>query len=242
MSQRAVVPHFQPIVATADETIEGFEVLARSPFLGLESAQALFETASHVQQEVELSQLLREEGVRVGQTLGGSLAFFLNTHPKELGDDRLMGSLRALRESFPELLLTLEIHEAAVTNSTEMSALRDELTTLNIRLAYDDFGAGQTRLLELVEVPPDYLKFDRSLIQEIHKAPGQRQRMLATLSRMVAELGIAALAEGVECFEEARVCHQLGFQLAQGYFFGRPDSAGTWRRKLARDHSESITS
>ena len=42
---------------------------------------------------------------------------------------------------------------------------------LQIGLAYDDFGAGQARLVELVDVPPDYLKFDMKLVQNLQSAP-----------------------------------------------------------------------
>ncbi len=62
-----------------------------------------------------------------------------------------------------------------------MRTLRAQLRDLNIGVAYDDFGAGQTRLSELVEAPPDYLKFDMSMIRRIDQAPTERQRMLGSL-------------------------------------------------------------
>jgi len=39
---------------------------------------------------------------------------------------------------------------------------------------------------------------------------------------MARELGVTALAEGIESVDEARVCKELGFELAQGFFYGRP--------------------
>ena len=77
-------------------------------------------------------------------------------------------------------------------------------------------------------MPPDYLKFDRKLIQDIHAAPAQRQQMLAALVRMARDLGIAPLAEGIELADEADVCRQLGFTLGQGYFYGRPQVPSNW--------------
>ena len=103
-----------------------------------------------------------------------------------------------------------------------MHRLRDALRDMDISLAYDDFGAGQARLLELTEVPPDYVKFDINLIRNIHLGNAGRQQTLQTLVRMVRELGIATLAEGIECAEEVEVCRQIGFDYAQGYYFGRP--------------------
>ena len=103
-----------------------------------------------------------------------------------------------------------------------MRNLRARLKELNIGIAYDDFGAGQTRLSELTEAPPDYLKFDISLIRGIDQAPPERQRMLASLVQMVTELGVNPLAEGIETAAEADVCRNIGFQTAQGFHFGRP--------------------
>ena len=135
MSQRAVTPYFQPIVTISTQTIVGFEVLARSRVVGLESAQALFEAAAMVQQEVELSRLFRDEGLRMGLTIQNKPELFLNTHPAELGDNRLFPSLQELRSRHPSVPLTLEVHEATVTDPVGMRQLHEQLKSLNIKLA-----------------------------------------------------------------------------------------------------------
>ena len=106
-----------------------------------------------------------------------------------------------------------------------MAALRDALTDLDVRLAYDDFGSGQVRLAELVEVRPDYLKFDISLVRDIHVASARHQQMVASLVSMVRELGVVPLAEGVETQAESDTCLQLGFELGQGFFYDKPAPA-----------------
>jgi len=88
-------------------------------------------------------------------------------------------------------------------------------------LAYDDFGLGQSRLIELSEVPPDYLKFNMSLIRNIHTACQRKQQMVERLVKMAHDFGIHPLAEGIETKQERDVCIQLGFTCAQGFFFGR---------------------
>jgi EAL domain-containing protein (putative c-di-GMP-specific phosphodiesterase class I) len=117
----------------------------------------------------------------------------------------------------------LEIHEGAVTCGKQMRTLRAALTEMKIGLAYDDFGAGQARLVELVDVPPDYLKFDMSLVQNLESASNERQRMLASLVQMVRDLGIAPLAEGVELAADHEICRQIGFQFGQGFYYGYPE-------------------
>ena len=106
--------------------------------------------------------------------------------------------------------------------SEQMKRLKSMLTDLNIGLAYDDFGVGQTRLVELAKMPPDYLKFDISIIRNIHIAPNRLHQMVLTFIRAAHDLGIATLAEGIECREESETCKQLGFQYAQGYLYGHP--------------------
>ena len=65
-------------------------------------------------------------------------------------------------------------------------------------------------------------EFDMSLIRSIHTAPIGHCQMVGNLVRMVRDLGVVPLAEGVECEEERQACVHLGFELAQGFHFGKP--------------------
>jgi EAL domain-containing protein (putative c-di-GMP-specific phosphodiesterase class I) len=185
----------------------------------------MFQAAEQLSLEVELSRLLRWEGIRVGREIGHGGRLFINTHPKEMVGPGLVSSLAKLRELAGPQQMVLEIHEAAVTNPSMMQELCSRLRDLDIQLAYDDFGAGQARLAELIEARPDYVKFDISLIRQLDKADAHRVKMIETLVRMVRDLDIVALAEGIETEAEAQACHQLGFDLAQGFYFGRPAPA-----------------
>jgi len=222
MSGRQVTPYYQPIVDLLSEDTIGYEVLGRSPLYGIETPSAMFRAASKLNLEAQLSSMLRWEGILQSSTFARPPHLFVNTHPRELCEGGLVESLRAIREVRPTQTLTLEIHEAAVTDATQMTRLQQALAELNIRLAYDDFGAGQARLVELAKVRPAYLKFDIELIRNIDKASAHEQQMVASLVKMVRELGVVALAEGVEREAESEVCRQLGFQLCQGFYFGKP--------------------
>jgi len=237
MSQREVIPYFQPIVSIDDQqTILGYEVLGRSRFYGLKTPKDLFLAASQLNLESELSQMFRITGLQEGMRLPNSPILFLNTHPIELDESGLVESLEALRRQHPEQPIALEIHEAAVTNPVQMKHIREVLNDLDMCLAYDDFGAGSSRLIELAEVPPDYLKFDMSLIHGIHLVSERQQQMVESLVKMATDLGIATLAEGVEIEGEHLVCQQIGFQYGQGYRYGKPASVGT----AIRDPSQTL--
>ncbi|MEZ6137955.1 MAG: EAL domain-containing protein [Pirellulaceae bacterium] len=222
MENRLVTPFYQPIIDMKTGEFRGYEVLARSRVFGLESCAAMFDAAARLNMEVELSRMLRWEGVREGLNLPVGSALFVNTHPLEIRREGLVDSMATARQLSKDVPIILEVHEAAITDPGEMRELRAHLKELNIGIAYDDFGAGQTRLSELTEAPPDYLKFDISLVRGIDRAPPERQRLLASLVKMVTELGVNPLAEGIETAEEADVCRSMGFLTAQGFHFGRP--------------------
>ncbi|MBB3208616.1 EAL domain-containing protein (putative c-di-GMP-specific phosphodiesterase class I) [Rhodopirellula rubra] len=226
MSQRLVRPHFQPIVTLQGARSIGFEILGRGSVFGLESVGAMFQAAEQLNLEVELSRLLRWEGLRVGREIPDQPTLFVNTHPKEMEDGQsLIDSLSKVRTMASNTKIVLEIHEAAVTDPAFMRRLHASMNDLDIQLAYDDFGAGQARLAELIEARPDFVKFDIGLIRGIDINDVNRMRMLQSLVKMVQDLDIAALAEGIETVEEADACLELGFDLAQGFYYGRPAPA-----------------
>jgi EAL domain-containing protein (putative c-di-GMP-specific phosphodiesterase class I) len=235
IAERAVLPHYQPIVEMSTQRTIGFEVLGRSLLFGLGTPHAMFSAAALLDLEGELSRMLRDEGVRLAEALPANPLVFLNTHPAELQDQALLEkSLRELRLAFPQAALVLEIHEAAATSVPQMRALRSVLNELGMQLAYDDFGAGQARLAELGDAPPDYLKFDIQLIRGIDSASAERQRMLASLVRISADLGIISLAEGIETAAEHATCRRLGFVYGQGFRYGTPATAGTFTVEASR--------
>jgi EAL domain-containing protein (putative c-di-GMP-specific phosphodiesterase class I) len=231
IDQRAVKAHFQPIVRMSDFCIVGYEMLGRSSMLGLERPKEMFDIASAVDAEKTLSELLRAVGMEASVQVPQDLNLFINTHPSELSDAGIVRSMRELRAKFPQRKLTLEIHEASMTDPNTIREIRIALADLEVQLAYDDFGAGQARLLELCDSPPDYLKFDRCLIQELHQASLIRRRMVRQLVEVARSVGIMTIAECVESQEEHAACLELGFELGQGFYYGPPRSIQDLQRQ-----------
>jgi len=225
LKNRSVVPHYQSIIDITTSEIVGYEVLGRIPEeSGLpKSPVELFKIASYLNLSTELSDLFRVEGASIWPGLAGSPLLFLNTHPSEISRiDELEKSLVNLRKTAPDAPIVIEVHERAVPSIAELRRLRHILTDLGMKLAYDDFGVGQTRLVELAQTPPDYLKFDISIIRNIHLAPKSLHQMVLTFVKASHDLGIATLAEGVSQKGERDKCREIGFQYAQGFLFCRP--------------------
>ncbi len=216
---------FQPLVRLADGTVSGYEILGRGELDGQETSPAdLFFIAEKLQRQVELSVALRAKGLELAASLPKAAELFLNTHPSELAaPELLLRSLELLRRTYPSPRLVLEIHEAAITDRPALKALRSGLKQLNIGLAFDDFGRGQARLVELGEVAPDYLKFDAELIAGLHLEPHRKRRdLVRSLVGAALDLDIVPIAECIETAEENAACTELGFELGQGYFLGPP--------------------
>jgi EAL domain-containing protein (putative c-di-GMP-specific phosphodiesterase class I) len=226
LRDRLVTAVFQPVVSLPSGALAGYEALGRGVHPRLpEAPLELLQIASVVGAEgaeKELSALFREKALELVRTRPRFPALFVNIHHRELGDPGLVDFLVDVHQQAPQLKLTLEIQEGALADLETVDQLHTQLTRSGVGLAYDDFGAGQARLLELAEVPPHYLKFDMSFIRDIDSAPLSRQRLLTSLVSVARDLLVYTVAEGVETAEEADVCMRLGFTHAQGFYFGKP--------------------
>lgn len=225
MLQAGLVCGFQQVIIRTTGETYGHELLGRGthPAIG-SSPYEMFELAQALDLEIELSELLRQKGFAEAEAAGASTPLFFNSHPKECQQpERLLREMERLRKLHPTLDLIFEVHETAVTDLTLMAEMKSALSAMNIRLAYDDFGSGQARLLELAEVPPDILKFDISLVAGLTSADSPKYQLLNSLNTMVKQMGIQTLAEGVETEDVATLCKEIGVDLLQGFHFGRPE-------------------
>jgi EAL domain-containing protein (putative c-di-GMP-specific phosphodiesterase class I) len=218
----------QPIVQAGDGSLFAYELLGRCEHPLLKQPPGrLFDIAEKLQLKAELSIAFRQYGVPAAAPHLKGRKLFVNTDPGETFTEAFFTGLQALRALPEPPDLVIEVHETAVMEIERMREFAARLTGLGVQFAYDDFGAGASRLNELGEVPPHYVKFDMGLIRGIHEAPASKQKMVADLVRLVRAIDSVALAEGVELEAEAAVCREMGFELIQGYLTGRPVPVAT---------------
>jgi EAL domain-containing protein (putative c-di-GMP-specific phosphodiesterase class I) len=212
----------QPIL-TLDGQLFAWELLGRCTKPGLPAApMQLFSLAARLHCEAELSASFRRHGVQAVMAKRRQATLFANAHPRETFEPAFVAGIAALMRAHPGLQLVVEIHEAAVVDTARMKDLAARLAELEVRFAYDDFGAGQARLVELGEVPPHFVKFDIGLVHGLHAAGPRKQRLVADLVRLVNDLGSVPLAEGIEAEADGALCRDMGFRLFQGFLVGKP--------------------
>ncbi len=220
---KAVVPCFQPMVSLSDGAVIGYETLGRINYVGLPNCPTrLFQISRRLERQIELSELFRSNALEHAARIGVKELILFNTLPEEMNLENLGKSLGELRCTVPDLKLGMELNENTITTVDMMKELRSMLNDLDMLLVYDDFGAGQSRLIELLDSVPDIVKFDIAIIQNIQQRSEASRSMVETLVKMARDAGIRTLAEGVESREEAEACSAIGFELAQGFYFGYP--------------------
>jgi diguanylate cyclase (GGDEF)-like protein/PAS domain S-box-containing protein len=148
---------------------------------------------------------------------------FLNLAAEQLTQPELVDRLSEATSAHgvdPARVL-LEVSERMLTS--DLDATSKLLTSLRDRgfgVALDDFGAGNTSLAWLPQLPIDVLKLDREFTAEL--AEPATRAIVAALARLAPELGVTSLAEGVETAEQLETLAELGCDYAQGYHLCRP--------------------
>ena len=118
--------------------------------------------------------------------------------------------------------LTLEITESTVMHDPEATIeTLQHIGALGVGLSVDDFGTGYSSLSYLKRFPLNYLKIDKSFINDITTNTNDAAIATAIIS-MAASLEIKVIAEGVETLEQLRFISARGCNAMQGYYFSKP--------------------
>ncbi len=219
---------FQPIVNIHTGVVFGFEALMRGhDRFGFDNIPMFFEYAFARGILHRLDLILREIAVAKFMRLApeGSPYLFFNIDPRllESGDyeaGRGLPILARHKLSPTRVCLELTEDEKVVHNSGTLGILR-KYRSQGYRLAIDDFGAGYSGLRHLYESQPDFVKIDRFFISGM-ASDHKRKLFVSNIVNLAHVLGLQVVAEGVEDESELRACREIGCDLVQGYFVGRP--------------------
>ena len=126
--------------------------------------------------------------------------------------------------------LVLEITETVMALDNEnVARVLSELQAHGVRIAIDDFGTGYSSLGQLLRLPFDLLKLDRSFLLSLDGADraAAGAAVIEATVRMGEACGVPLVAEGIEEIEQLDLLVSCGVQYAQGYLLARPSSPDT---------------
>jgi EAL domain-containing protein (putative c-di-GMP-specific phosphodiesterase class I) len=231
LMQGSIVSVYEPIVGLSDRVPIGYEALARGPIgTGLETPVALFAAAAEGDLTFELDVLCRRRALRGACGIDPGSKLFLNILPSSIYDPDFteLRIRRALEElGIGPANLVLEISErGAISNFQIFREAVDHISRLGVGIALDDTGSGYSSLEAAMEISPDFLKVDMTLVRGLEDDP-QRQELLRSLHRLSHNMNARLIAEGVETEAEFDALVELGVELGQGFLFGRSGPIGT---------------
>lgn len=223
--------YFQPGFDMRDGRIIGVEALARwkHPTLGMISPAdfiPLFERNGLIIKLDEFIWELACQKLRAWMDLGNTpVPLSVNVSRLHLFDENFCTKMMALcrHHEIPPHLLQLEITESAYTESPQdLFPVIESLQQAGFVISMDDFGSGYSSLNVLKDIPVDIVKFDLRFLEDARKGDKAGQSIIKNLIRLMRDLQVSILAEGVETKSQATFLQEVDCHYAQGYFYARP--------------------
>ena len=221
--------HYQPQIDHRSQCVVGLEALVRwhhphRGFLAPERFIPLAEDAGLIGPLTRwvLRTALQEQLLL--QRSGYHLDMAVNLSARNLQDMTLAASIQSLLDEIgaDASHLTLEITESAVMdNTSDALTILTELDRMGVKLAIDDFGTGYSSLAYLKRLPVDKLKIDKSFVLDMETNDNDAVIVRSTID-LAHNLGLKAIAEGVETQDAWDTLDILGCDCSQGYLMGKP--------------------
>ncbi|MEA1990438.1 MAG: EAL domain-containing protein [Pseudomonadota bacterium] len=220
---------YQPILTINSNQVSHYEVLIR-----LKSADDKWISPGEFIPVAERVGLIREIDFWVIRNVFSylqsvlkeqpGLKFSINVSAPSLQEQLFSRNFLQLMEeySISSENLIIELTETAyIDNFVQVLKNLEELNTLGVSIALDDFGVGYSSFSYLKQLPLTYVKLDGSYVQNIHHIP-ENQAFIKSVVIMAKAFGIQTIAEFVEDQEILDELVNLQVDFAQGYYIGKP--------------------
>ncbi|MFW6389519.1 MAG: GGDEF domain-containing protein [Halanaerobiales bacterium] len=216
---------FQPIVSLKDSHILGYEALTRCTSKIFNSPLKLYKSANKYNMLFKLERLSRKLAFQKADKLDSGYKLFLNVDPRVISDkNHESGVTRDMlsKISLPLCDIVIELTERTLIEDFDSFKLAlDHYREQGFNIAIDDTGAGYSGLKSLVSISFNYIKTDRSLVQNINNDPVE-QALMETFIIFTKKINSRLIAEGIETKEELSTLIKLGVDYGQGFYISRP--------------------
>lgn len=220
MSEGRLMTAFQPIRSLATGGVVGAEALSRFATEDGSSPEYWFQEAAAVGLGTEMELAALTSTLSSVHHLPDHVYVALNVSPRTCVDPALI----AFIDSMPLALdrVVIEMTELApVDDYDELTAALEPLRARGIRIAIDDAGSGFASMRHVLQIRPDIIKLDRTLISGIDN-DRYKEALGAAIVDFANRTGATIVAEGIETPAELESVTALGMTAGQGYLLGRP--------------------
>ncbi|GEK91685.1 EAL domain-containing protein [Alkalibacterium kapii] len=223
-----VTMYFQPIITHAGK-IYGYEMLAR--FYENDNTvifpDKVFPAAKVRGKLFALDRLCRMQGVKQSTRLYDSQKIFINFIPTAIySPEYCLRKTTALAKSLDidSNRFVFEVVETEEVDDVDhLKAILEYYKKNGFSYALDDVGSGFNTLAFLDAVKPPYVKLDMTVSQGVARS-FEKQQLAQRFLKEAKSHGATCLAEGIEDIEDFYWLKELGYDLFQGYLFGKPQS------------------
>ncbi len=222
----SIYPVYQPIISLSEGHVFGYEALTRFHDRSwFEGPQQLFQFAESAGQLYALDRLARENAIDHCSGLERDQKLFINVMAQIMEDPGFSpGQTISLLEEHrlkPHTIVFEITERSSIADYPAVKKVLEHYRSQGYQIAIDDVGAGYSSLQSIVELRPDFIKVDRSIIQNIHE-DDMKRHVLHTLMEIGAKMNVSLIAEGIETNEELTLLKKMGVDYAQGYLLGKP--------------------
>ena len=217
--------HFQPIFSAHTGRVEAYEALMRVKMQLLNSPLTVMKLAREMDKLYEVERLTAFKATSTFMMMQNrgrlhrNTKLFLNSIASSSLTDADVAEFKA---QFAELLnnLVIEITEEEEIDREALERKRRAMGDQGA-LALDDWGSGYSNSNSLLELSPDYIKVDITIICDID-TDADKQQLVKDIVEYAHGRGMKIVAEGIETEAELRKVIELGVDLLQGYFLAKP--------------------
>lgn len=213
---------FQPIRELASLETVAVEALARFPGPPGAPPDRWFAHAHRVGLGVDLEILALRSALEALPYLPADISMGVNLGPQAM----CSADVPRLIDGYDAHRVVVELTEhAPISDYPAITSIVAALRCLGARLAVDDTGTGFSSLAHIVQLRPELVKLDRWITHGVDDDP-VRQALVESLVSLATALDAHIVAEGIETHSELQTLLDLGVQLGQGYYLGRPVPLG----------------
>ena len=150
--------------------------------------------------------------------------FSINLSFEDISNGELVKFLKEeIRRNDISKRLILEIVESeSIENFGLVKRFIEEMKELGVKIAIDDFGSGYSNFSYLLDMKPDYIKIDGSLIKDIHR-DNKSFTIAQTIAHFSKNMDIKVIAEYIHSQDVYEKAKEIGFDGYQGYHLGKPE-------------------